>query len=194
MNRRSRQLGWISITVLCVLLTIGCSRTQKTGGHGYTSVVAQNVVRLAGVESLRNADFGPAVGKRAAINLTGFVDDMNEPVISQMVRAKAEEAGVRVVRGNNADHEIEVVVRNAGIDQGDSRVPIISRSERCEGTVDLELVVRNLETGEKSDPQYLRAQAKYEQSTTLGIQGSGTYFVKKPGGKFAKVRNPMTYQ
>ncbi|MBI5634641.1 MAG: hypothetical protein HZA15_14320 [Nitrospirae bacterium] len=187
-----------SITTLILMVglisfTAGCSSTQKTGGAGLQSVVTQNVVRIAGVKAMQGANLSPVKGKLLSIKLTGFIDAANQGFIENLVRSRVEDAGGRLVAQDKAAIILEVVVNSAGNDFGTSRVPVISRSERTEGTVDMDLVIRNAADGEKLSSQHVVGEAKYEQTAVLGIEGMGNYYVKEKGS-FTEVPNPSNYR
>lgn len=181
------------IAVLSLISMFGCSSTQKTGGGGMVSVVAQNVVRIAGIKAMRQADFSFLNGKKVYVKSTGFVDDYSGGFIEHLINTKAENSGAKLVHENKADVIIEVTINTAGNDRGTSRVPIITKAERTEGTVDLTIILRDANTGERMKSQKVLGESKYEQSTVLGIQGSGQYYVKEDD-KFVKVEDPSSYQ
>ncbi len=187
--------GWLHVFLCAVLFVLpSCASTQKTAGHGMASVVAQNVVRIAGVKAMTKADLSKLKGQKTYVKTTGFVDASNENFIENLVRSKAEEAGALLVREDNADLILEAVVNNAGNDQGRSKVPLVMRSERTEGSVDLNLIIRNVENGSRLSAQHVRGEAKYQQSTVVGFQGSGEYYVKGSDGRFTLVENPSAYR
>lgn len=180
--------------MLLIIGLIGCSSTQKTGGSGLVSVVAQNVVRIAGVKAIKNADLSPLNGNATYVKLTGFIDTQNRGFIDHLARSRAEEAGGRLVAENKAQFILEIIVNSAGNDQGRSRVPVISRSERTEGVVDLDIIIRNIADGTRVSTQNVRGEAKYQQTSVIGIQGDGVYYVKNSQGKFIEVPNPASYK
>jgi hypothetical protein len=188
----------ILVVIFCFVMSlqmiVGCSTTQKTGGAGLVSVVAQNVVRIAGVKAIKEADVSSLSGKATYVKLTGFIDDQNRGFIDHLARSRAEDAGARLVSEDKAQLMLEVVVNSAGNDRGGSRIPVISRSERTEGTVDLDIIIRNTTDGTKILTQNVRGEAKYEQTSVIGIQGSGTYYVKNSKGKYVEVPNPTSYR
>jgi hypothetical protein len=181
----------VCILAVFVLLT-ACSSTQKTGGHGVMSVVAQNVVRIACSDALHDADFSSLNKQKVYLTFTGFIEPELEGYIEHKFRDKVEDAGGFIVSEQNADTEMEVVMHNAGIDRGSSRVPIVTRSERTEGAVDAEIICRDLESGTKLSRQRIRGEAKYQQTKVLGVSGSGTYYVKQTD-KWVEVKNPIYY-
>ena len=187
-------LAVIFCFALSFLMIIGCSTTQKTGGGGLVSVVAQNVVRISGVKAIKGVDLSPLKDMKTYVKLTGFVDASNRGFIDHLVRSRAEDAGARLVSEANAQNIVEVVVNSAGNDRGGSRFPVISRSERTEGSVDLDIIIRDVINGTKISTQNARGEAKYEQTTVIGIQGSGNYYVKNSNGKYIKVPNPEAYR
>ncbi len=186
------------VVVFCFVMSLqvifGCSTTQKTPGGGLVSVVTQNVVRIAGVKAIKEADLSSLKGSATYIKLTGFVDEQNRGFIEHLVRSRTEDAGARLVSEDNAQFTLEIVVNNAGNDQGRSNIPIISSSERTEGAVDLDLIIRNTANGTKISTQNIRGEAKYEQTTVIGIQGRGEYYVKDKSSKYVKVPDPASYR
>ncbi len=184
----------VVVAALLVAFITGCSTTQKTVGGGLTSAVAQNVVRIACVESLRDVDLTAASGKAVEIKLTGFSDDKNSGILEHLFKTKAEEAGARIVPEGKGDVQLEVATMNAGNDAGQSSFPIISHSERVEGAVDVQMTIRKLDDGAVLTTQPLSGKAKYEQTTVIGIQGRGQYYVKNKDGKFVKVADPSSYR
>lgn len=179
---------------LCLAGGFGCSSTQKTGGEGLVSVVAQNVVRIAGIRAMQSADLSAVKGKAAFVKLTGFVDDRNKNFLENLVRSKIEDSGARLVSEDKAAVTVEVVVNSAGNDRGASKVPLLTSSERTEGSVDMELIIRNTADGARLSSQNVSGLAKYEQSSVLGIEGSGVYYVKDAKGDFKEVPNPAAYK
>lgn len=180
------------IAVSIPVLGTACSTTQKTPGGGLTSVVAQNVVRLACVKGLENADMSSLNGQPVELKLTGFVDDSNKGILELMFRSKAEEAGARIVP-DNGKLELEVATMTAGNDQGGSRIPVLTRSERTEGSVDVQMTIRDIVSGQVIHTQPIHGEAKYQQTSVIGFQGDGSYFVKD-GQRFVKVPDPSTYR
>jgi len=180
---------------LLVLLStaVGCSTTQKTGGVGLVSVVAQNVVRVAGIRAMQDADFTATKGKLSHVKLTGFVDEQNRGFIDNLVRTKVEDAGARLVSEDKAQVLVQVTVNSAGNDSGGSS-RVVASSKRTEGIVDLDLILRDSRDGTKVSTQHVRGEAKYEQSSVMGFQGTGKYFVKERTGEFVEVPNPTNYR
>lgn len=189
-----RIVGLVLASAVFALSLVGCASTQKTGGAGLSSVVAQNVVRVAGERAMQEADLSAVKGKMTFIRLTGFVDDRNKGFLDNLVRSRAEDAGARLVSEDKANVIMEVVINSAGNDWGDSKVPLLSHSERTEGAVDLDIIMRNPADGTKISTQHVRGDAKYEQSTVIGITGSGGYFVKDKKGQFVEVESPTSYR
>ena len=179
---------------LCFAFSFGCSTTQKTGGEGMVSVIAHNVVRIAGIKAMQTVDLSSVKGKATFVKLTGFVDDRNRSFLENLVRSKSEEAGARLVSEDKAALTIEVVVNSAGNDRGASAVPLITSAERTEGTVNIDLIIRSTSDGTKISTQNAFGQAEYEQRSVLGVSGSGTYYVKDAAGAFKEVPNPALYK
>lgn len=181
-----------SIVTSLVMSFCACSTTQKTQGEGLTSVVAQNVVRLACVKGLQEADMSSLNGQPVELKLSGFVDDSNKGILELMFRNKAEEAGARLVP-DNGKLELEVATMTAGNDQGGSHIPILTRSERTEGSVDVQMTIRDIASGQVIHSQPIHGEAKYQQTSVIGFQGDGSYFIKD-GKRFVKVPDPSTYR
>lgn len=182
------------LLVVALLILPSCASTQKTGGGGLISVVAQNVVRIAGVQAMKGADLSILKDRLTYVKTTGFVDDRNEKFIDNLVRSRAEAAGAKLVREDKAQVVLEVVVNSAGNDQGRSKVPLVMRSERTEGSVDLDLIARDVNNGSRLSTQQVRGEAKYQQSTVIGFQGSGEYYVKNSTGHFDLVKDPSSFR
>lgn len=181
------------ITIGFFLVLCGCSTTEKVGGEGMTSAVAQNLLRIAGVEALNDADWSGFQGQSVHLSFTGARDSRNEPVLRGLIEDRLERAGGTVVaETDNADAELEVRIFLAGTDRGSSRIPGVRRSERNESTVDLELRPRS--GGRSLDTQSLFAVSKYEQSVTLGFKGRGTYFVRGREGSFRRISDTSAYR
>jgi len=196
MRNSSAVSKWAMVLVMSVVVAVamGCSTTQKTPGGGLTSVVAQNVVRIACVSALRSADLTSLSGKSVELKLTGFSDEKNKGILELLFRSKMEESGARIVAADAAEIQAEVATMSAGNDQGRSSFPLLSHSERTEGSVDVLLTLRNPKTGEVISSQPLTGAAKYQQTTFIGLQGGGIYYVKTAKGKFEKVPDPTTYK
>ncbi|MGA0104229.1 MAG: hypothetical protein ACO3LH_11035, partial [Steroidobacteraceae bacterium] len=125
------------------IIVTGCSTTQKTAGEGMTSVVAQNVVRIALVQGLKDVDFSLVDGRDVVVSLTGFADDRNRGILELLFRTRVEDAGGRLVASQSgADLQIEVAVLTAGNDQGGG-FGIWLLSERTESLIDLQLTIRD---------------------------------------------------
>lgn len=182
------------LLAVALLILPSCASTQKTGGAGLISVVAQNVVRIAGVQAMKGADLSILKDRLTYVKTTGFVDDRNEKFIDNLVRSRAEAAGAKLVREDKSQVVLEVVVNSAGNDQGRSKVPLVMRSERTEGSVDLDLIVRDVNNGSRLSTQQVKGEAKYQQSTVMGFQGSGEYYVKNNQGKFDLVKDPSSFR
>lgn len=159
-----------------ILFVSGCSSTQKTAGEGMVSVVAQNVVRIAGSQATKNLDVKEVNGQPVFVEVTGFADDFSKGYVLNLIRDKVEDEGGRLVSQSYAELIVEVAVNAAGNDLGASGY-IVGGSSRSEGTVDLTVTVRNPKSGERLARQQIVGYAKYQQGTFLGITGSGAYFV-----------------
>lgn len=188
------RLVLVSAVALCCLVTGACSTTQKTTGEGLTSAVAQNVVRIACVEALRDVDLSCCKGVPVEVKLTGFTDEKNAGILEYMFRSKAEQAGARIVPTGQGTYELEVGTLSAGNDAGGSSFPLITRSERVEGGVNVQMSVRNIKDGTVLKSEQVQGKAKYEQTAVVGIQGRGHYFVQNSAGKFVRVDDPATFQ
>ncbi|MFC1845337.1 hypothetical protein ACFLZ5_11205 [Thermodesulfobacteriota bacterium] len=191
MIKRAELLALIFVFLVIVIFS-GCSTKQKTMGQGMVSVVAQNVVRIAGIKAMKDANLTAVKGKKTFVKTTGFADDFNRGFIDNLVRSKAEDAGCLLVNENSAEIIIEVAVNSAGNDLGATKIPLLSNSTRTEGTVDLSLTLRDNNSGQRISKQSIIGHSKYEQGEIIGIQGSGQYYVKEKA-KFIKVDNPSSY-
>ena len=162
-----------------VLLISACQSTQKTTGEGLVSVVAQNVLKLAGDQAIKGANFNSVSGLPVKIELKGFVEQKTKGFIENLVSAKAEKSGALLIRNGEPDIIIETVVNSAGNDRGSSSIPIINRALRTESVVDLTIILRDANTGERLSTQDIRGESKYEQKRWIGIiDESGKYYVK----------------
>ena len=162
-----------------VLLISACQSTQKTTGEGLVSVVAQNVLKLAGDQAIKGANFNSVSGLPVKIELKGFVEQKTKGFIENLVSAKAEKSGALIIRNGEPDIIIETVVNSAGNDRGSSSIPIINRALRTESVVDLTIILRDANTGERLSTQDIRGESKYEQKRWIGIiDESGKYYVK----------------
>ena len=162
-----------------VLLISACQSTQKTTGEGLVSVVAQNVLKLAGDQAIKGANFNSVSGLPVKIELKGFVEQKTKGFIENLVSAKAEKSGALLIRNGEPDIIIETVVNSAGNDRGSSSIPIINRALRTESVVDLTIILRDANTGERISTQDIRGESKYEQKRWIGIiDESGKYYVK----------------
>lgn len=162
-----------------VLLISACQSTQKTTGEGLVSVVAQNVLKLAGDQAIKGANFNSVSGLPVKIELKGFVEQKTKGFIENLVSARAEKSGALLIRNGEPDIIIETVVNSAGNDRGSSSIPIINRALRTESVVDLTIILRDANTGERLSTQDIRGESKYEQKRWIGIiDESGKYYVK----------------
>ena len=161
---------------MVILFISGCSSTQKTAGEGMVSVVAQNVVRIAGAQATENLDLNELNNQPSFVEVTGFADDFSRGYVLNLIRDKVEDEGGRLVSPLYAELVVEVAVNAAGNDMGASGY-IVGGSTRSEGTVDLTVTIRNSKTGERLSRQQIVGYAKYQQGSFLGIIGSGAYFV-----------------
>jgi len=181
---------FFAMSLMCLVL-IGCSSTQKTSGQGMISVVAQNVVRIAGKEAIRDLNIGPAKGRNTYVSVTGFGDEFSSGYIQNLIRTEVENHGGKLTAQQFADTAVEVAVNAAGNDMGQSGY-IVGGSTRSEGTIDLTITVRDLKTGDRLSTQKILGRAKYQQGTFLGITGSGAYFVLQ-GQDWKIVEDPAYY-
>lgn len=145
------------------------------------SVVAQNVVRIAGSKAIRDLNLREVKDQKVYVDVTGFADDFNRGYISNLLKNEVEKFQGKLVKPQFADYVVDVAVNAAGNDKGGSNY-IIGGAQRTEGSVDLTVTVRSLITGDKISSQIIRGEAKYQQGSIMGITGSGTYFVKTRGG------------
>ena len=166
-------------TLFTIFVLTSCQSTQKTTGEGLISVVAQNVLKIAGNQAIENANFSNLNNVSVTVELKGFVEEKTEGFIQNLVSSSAEKSGALLIRNGKPDIIIEAVVNSAGNDQGSSRVPVINRALRTESVVDLTIIFRNPDTGKRLSTQNIRGEAKYEQKTWVGIiDESGKYYVK----------------
>jgi len=182
----------------CIIALIvagaGCRTTQKTPGEGMMSVVAQNVVRVAGFRALQDADLSVLSGKPVRVEVSGFLDEHNRDFLGYLFNAGVERGGGRTVGKTEASIILRVVVNNAGVDQGDWSIPIIAKTYKTTGTVDADLIFRAAADGAEISRQHIRGEAKYEELNVAGFQGSGTYFVRDQSGEYVKVPDPVAYR
>jgi len=166
-------------TLFTIFVLTSCQSTQKTSGEGLISVVAQNVLKIAGNQAIQNADFSNLNNVPVTVELKGFVEEKTEGFIQNLVSSSAEKSGALLIRSGKPDIVIEAVVNSAGNDLGSSRVPVINRALRTESVVDLTIIFRDPDTGKRLSTQDIRGEAKYEQKTWVGvINESGKYYVK----------------
>jgi len=162
-----------------IFIVSSCQSTQKTSGEGLISVVAQNVLKLAGNQAIKNANFSSVNNVKVKIELKGFVEEKTKGFIENLVSSNAEKSGALLIRNGEPSIIIETVVNSAGNDQGSSSIPVINRALRTESVVDLTIVFRDADTGKRISTQNLRGEAKYEQKTWVGVVNeSGKYYVK----------------
>ena len=170
---------YLLFTLFTIFVLTSCQSTQKTTGEGLISVVAQNVLKIAGNQAIQNADFSTLNNVPVTVELKGFVEEKTEGFIQNLVSSSAEKSGALLIRNGKPDIIIEAVVNSAGNDQGSSSVPVINRALRTESVVDLTIIFRDPDTGKRLSTQDIRGEAKYEQKTWVGvINESGKYYVK----------------
>ena len=168
---------FISFTIIFIITS--CQSTQKTTGEGLISVVAQNVLKLAGNQAIKGANFSSVNNVKVKVELKGFVEEKTKGFIENLVSSNAEKNGALLIRNGEPSIIIAAVVNSAGNDQGSSRIPVINRALRTESVVDLTIVFRDADSGKRISTQDLRGEAKYEQKTWVGIiDESGKYYVK----------------
>jgi hypothetical protein len=182
-----------SVVASVLLFTLcACSTTQKTIGQGMTSVVAQNVVRIATVEGLKVADFSAVSGKTVSVVFTGFADDKNRGILELLLTSRVEAVGGRVISDASAAQlRLEIAVLSAGNDQGSGG--FIIKSERTESVVDLQLTIRD-KTGDIQYRRAIKGEAKYEQTSFVVGSDRGRYKVKTASGEWEDVPNPSVYR
>jgi hypothetical protein len=180
------------LAIASIFIFSSCSTTQKTEGQGMVSVIAQNVVRIAGAKAVRDLDISEVDGKGSFVDVTGFVDSFNQGFIRNLIRDEVEAAGGRLLERSDAELIVEVAVNSAGNDRGSSGY-VIGGAERTEGGVDLTVTIRDLASGQRLTSQAIRGQAKYQQGTLLGISGSGAYFVMDDNN-WDLVEDPARYK
>ena len=182
--------AFIVLTATCLLSA--CSTTEKSSGQGMVSVVAQNVVRIAGQQAVRYLSLRELDGVKCSVVVSGFADDFNRGYIENLIKNVVEESGGKLVNQQYAEYVVDVGVNAAGNDKGASSY-IVGGAQRTEGSVDLTIVVRSLVTGDKMSSQTIRGEAKYQQGSILGITGAGAYFVKS-SGSWIVVDDPATFR
>lgn len=179
------------LALLLISLLMGCSTTQKTAGQGMISVVAQNVVRIAGKEAFTDVDLTEVKDRNVTVLITGFSDEFSSGFIENLSRNAVETSGGKLVGEAYAELIVEVAVNAAGNDLAGNSY-IVGGSARSEGTVDLTLTIRNNKTGDRLSRQQIVGFAKYQQGTFLGIVGSGAYFVLRDD-RWELVDDPTYY-
>ena len=179
MKNRNNVYKKLFISFTIILIVTSCQSTQKTTGEGLISVVAQNVLKLAGNQAIKGANFSSVNNVKVKVELKGFVEEKTKGFIENLVSSNAEKNGALLIRNGEPSIIIEAVVNSAGNDQGSSRIPVINRALRTESVVDLTIVFRDADSGKRISTQDLRGEAKYEQKTWVGIiDESGKYYVK----------------
>lgn len=156
------------------------------------SVIAQNVVRIAGLKAVRDLNLTEVKGQKVHLQTSGFVDEFNKGFINNLFVFQIENVGGRLVDRNNADFLVDVAVNAAGNDNGSSNY-LVGGAERTEGSVDLTVVVRKAATGERLSSQTIRGYAKYQQGSFLRISGSGAYFFKQ-GEEWVIIEDPARFK
>lgn len=172
---------------------MGCSAVQTTFGGGLTSVIAQNVVRIACIKAMQPIDGNVFAGRKVEVKLTGFNDEKNRGILELLMKQKVEMNQGMIVGPEQADMQAEVAIMSAGNDAGASRMVFVS-SDRTIGSVDLFLSIRDLKSSKVVFAKALRGEAKHEQTSILGYQKDGRYYVKDNNGRFEGVPDPKTYQ
>tara|TARA_B100001059_G_C17756557_1_gene540241 strand:+ start:491 stop:1111 length:621 start_codon:yes stop_codon:yes gene_type:complete len=179
MKNRNNVYKKLFISFTIIFIVSSCQSTQKTTGEGLISVVAQNVLKLAGNQAIKGANFSSVNNVKVKVELKGFVEEKTKGFIENLVSSNAEKNGALLIRNGEPSIIIEAVVNSAGNDQGSSRIPVINRALRTESVVDLTIVFRDADSGKRISTQDLRGEAKYEQKTWVGIiDESGKYYVK----------------
>tara|TARA_X000001036_G_C20555950_1_gene756344 strand:- start:90 stop:710 length:621 start_codon:yes stop_codon:yes gene_type:complete len=179
MKNRNNVYKKLFISFTIIFIVTSCQSTQKTTGEGLISVVAQNVLKLAGNQAIKGANFSSVNNVKVKVELKGFVEEKTKGFIENLVSSNAEKNGALLIRNGEPSIIIEAVVNSAGNDQGSSRIPVINRALRTESVVDLTIVFRDADSGKRISTQDLRGEAKYEQKTWVGIiDESGKYYVK----------------
>lgn len=180
-------------TVIFSISMVACSSTQKTMGQGMTSVVAQNVVRIAAVQGLKTLSLKQVENEKVKMRLTGFVDDRNQGIIDLLFANRIEEAGGNLVPNDTERvFELEVAVLSAGNDSGSSRGFFVD-SERSEGVVDLQVTLRNT-NGDVMLRERVFGEAKYEQTEFIIGRDRGRYKVREANGKWKDVPDPSVFR
>jgi hypothetical protein len=156
------------------------------------SVVAQNVVKVAGYRAVRDLDLKAISGRKTFLEITGFNDGANRGFIESLMKSQVELASGTLVDKQRADVTVEVIVNVAGIDHGTSSY-FVGGAERSEGAFDVSVVTRNALDGTRLSSQTIRGYAKYQEGSFLGIKGSGAYFVKEKG-EWVVVKDPALYK
>ena len=165
------------LVMVCTLTA--CQSTQKTSGEGLISVVAQNVLKLAGEQAIKTVNFSAVSNKSVKVELKGFVEEKTQGFIENLVSSNAEINGALLIRNGEPEIIIETVVNSAGNDQGSSSIPILNRALRTESVVDLTIIFRDANSGKRISTQNIRGESKYEQKRWVGlIDESGKYYVK----------------
>jgi hypothetical protein len=190
-TNKVRLVGWTFFLAFLVTLT-ACSSTQKTAGQGMLSVIAQNVVRIAGAKAVRDLQISEVRGKKVHVQLSGFLDDFSKGFVQNLISNHVESFGAGLVDRNQAELIVEVNVNAAGNDRGQSDY-LVGSAERTEGSVDLTVVVRDVATGMRISSQTIRGYAKYQQGSFLRVKGSGAYFVKI-GNNWSLVEDPVRFK
>ena len=181
------------VLALILFVSLACSAVQTTSGGGLTSVIAQNVVRIACVKAMKPIDVKAFSGKKIELKLTGFNDDKNRGILELLLKMKIEQNNGIIVGPEAAELQAEVAILSAGNDAGASRM-ILVNSDRTLGTVDLILTLRNAKTGVPVFVIPLRGEAKHEQTSILGYQKNGYYYVMNAKGKYEIIPDPKLYQ
>lgn len=156
------------------------------------SVIAQNVVRIAGLKAVRDLNLSELKGQKTHLQTSGFVDEFNKGFINNLVISQVENVGGRLVDRSSADFLVDVGVNAAGNDNGSSNY-LVGGAERTEGSVDLTIVVRKAASGERVSSQTIRGYAKYQQGSFLRISGAGAYFVKQ-GAEWVIIEDPARFK
>jgi hypothetical protein len=180
------------IPAVVIVSVAACSSTQKTGGQGMVSVIAQNVVRIAGAKAVRDLNLSEIKGQKTNLQITGFVNEFNRGFISNLISSQIEIAGGKLADASNSDYVIDVGVNAAGNDNGSSDY-LLGGAERTEGSIDLTIMIRKTNSGERFSSQTIRGYAKYQQGSFLKISGAGAYFYKQ-GNEWVIIEDPIRFK
>lgn len=158
-------------------LLSGCVALDRPEADGFTSYVAQNVMRISMVVAFEEASFEHVRGRRFAVDVSGMGTGELHAYLDHIARTLSSDAG-GVYDPDDPEVIVELAVHASGtdLDESPAQIAWLAQNAVFTGFTFLDLRFRERD-GAVTPPQTLQGVASHKQSVVLSVfKGRGKYY------------------